>query len=70
MQDELYSADLGRRHKATLGNKRPESSRRWPIACGGAANAFLALLGPSMGGARPGESLASGGADRPLHEPM
>ena len=63
MCSKRYSSDLERRyqacdHGATLQTK-------WPVACGGAANAFLVLLGPSMGAADRGQVAERGGPNRP-----
>ena len=67
MAPELYSPALRVRYRATLAlrNERP-LRKRWPAGCGGAANAFLVLLGPSMGGAPPGQVSQRGGANRPF----
>jgi hypothetical protein len=66
----LFDGDLGRRYQATVTGEPFELSRKWPVGCGGAANAFLTLIGPSMGGAVPGQEPERGGADRPHRTPM
>jgi hypothetical protein len=56
--NQLYSPDVNCRYKATLraaGRDVIPRSQRWPAGCGGAANAFLVLIGPSPGGARQGQ---------------
>jgi hypothetical protein len=67
---ELYSPDLDRRFEATLNVHHTDLGKKWPLACGGAANAFLVLIGPSMGHAIPGETIALGGANRPYGDSM
>jgi hypothetical protein len=68
---DLYSPDLNQRYQATLNtHNRRTLSKRWPFACRGAANAFLVLIGPSMGGASPTEPVEPGGANRPHRDPM
>jgi hypothetical protein len=66
----LYSPSLEERFFATVTAGRIDLGRRWPIACDGAANAFLVLIGPSPGSPTPGEAVQLGGADRPLHRSM
>lgn len=61
----LYSPDLDLRYQATLSVHPLDLGKKWPLACDGAANAFLVLIGPSMGRALPGEPIAAGGANRP-----
>src|SRR5712692_5365846 len=71
MDAELFSKDLTQRYRATLAAAQTDDNVKcWPWACSGAANAFLVLLGPSMGGAGAGEAIAHGGPDRPFQEPM
>jgi hypothetical protein len=70
MDSELYSPDLNRRYLATLRVHRTGLGKKWPLGCGGAPNAFLALIGPSMGHAIPGETVALGGSNRPHRDSM
>ncbi|MFA6546223.1 MAG: hypothetical protein WCS99_17520 [Limisphaerales bacterium] len=69
MSEDLYSTNVEVRYQAT-----PQTQvlieRRWPRGCTGAGNAFLVLLGPSMGKEKPGESRAPGGDNRPYRDPM
>lgn len=67
---ELYSPDLNRRYLATLSMHRTSLGKRWPLGCSGASNAFITLIGPSMGHATPGETVAHGGANRPYRDSM
>ena len=70
MVRDLYSPDAERRYQATLQVGSRRCSTKWPLGCGGAANAFLVLLGPSMGRAPAGQTAERGGADRPYREVM
>lgn len=70
MNPDFWSPDLTTRYRAVAAGGDTVLTRRWPAGCGGAANAFLVLLGPSMGGARKGETPAVGGKDRPFVKPM
>lgn len=65
MHSDLYSPQLERRYRATLAEDGTVLPKKWPVACYGASNAFLALLGPSPGGANADEAIARGGANRP-----
>jgi hypothetical protein len=66
MANRLYAADLETRYQASMETGEKTLSIRWPAGCGGAANAFLVLLGPSPGVARAGEGLATTlGPNRP-----
>jgi hypothetical protein len=69
MYSELYSFDLDRRYEATLRHPT-DRGKKWPFPCSGAANAFLALISPSMGHAAPGKPVSVGGANRPYVNPM
>ena len=68
----LYSSDIERRYRATMAIESTGQllSKRWPIGCSGAANAFLALIGPSRGGAPRGKVADLGGPQRPFGKPM
>ena len=69
MHRERYSPNLERRYQATV--SEPETlTTKWPRACSGAANAFLVLLGPSMGAANRDEQVEHGGAGRPITSSM
>lgn len=70
MHSERYSPQIKQRYRATVAEDGTVLNKKWPMACGGAANAFLALVGPSMGGAGSGEAVKSGGANRPHRWPM
>jgi hypothetical protein len=70
VHSERYSPDLERRYEATISESRTTLPKKWPLACGGAANAFLVLLGPSMGAAARDEPVEVGGANRPQRYPM
>ena len=70
IQKDLYSQKLERRYRATLKSDGITLTKKWPVACFGAANAFLVLIGPSMGGARKGEIGRRGGANRPYRKLM
>jgi hypothetical protein len=70
MYSELYSPHLDRRYEATLSVHHIDLGKKWPFPCSGAANAFLALIGSSMGHALPGETIAVGGANRPYVDSM
>jgi hypothetical protein len=70
MHSERYSPDLERRYQAAISEQGTTLPEKWPVACGGAANAFLVLLGPSMGAPRRDEVVELGGANRPQHHPM
>lgn len=50
MHDALYSDDLAVRYAASTERPTLETGDLWPLGCGGAANAFLALVGASPGG--------------------
>ena len=65
MNPDLYSPDIESRYQASVDLDGHPTGGEWPFACSGAANAFLALVGPSMGGAGADEKVAHGGADRP-----
>lgn len=69
MNTELYSPSLRRRYEASLKAGARETPNFWPMGCGGAANAFLVLIGPSMGRAPTAEVGAVGGANRPVGYP-
>jgi hypothetical protein len=69
MNDDLYSDDVSRRYQATLSAGNLVMPTSWPIGCQGAANGFLVLIGPSMGGAGRGQRAQLGGANRPVSEP-
>ncbi len=69
MHREHYSPHLEQRHDAAV--REPEIlATKWPRGCTGAANAFLVLLGPSMGAAGRDEPIEAGGANRPHRYPM
>jgi len=70
VHSERYSPELERRYEATISESRTTLPKKWPLACGGAANAFLVLLGPSMGAAARDEPVEVGGANRPQRYPM
>jgi hypothetical protein len=70
LDERLYSGQLDERYRATLEAGRLVLSTRWPLGCFGAANAFLTLIGPSPGGAGPGEVRQAGGINRPQRDPM
>lgn len=66
MPDRLHAEDLETRFRASVEAGEETLSIRWPAGCGGAANPFLVLLGPSPGVARAGEGLAKTlGTNRP-----
>ncbi|MFI5398927.1 MAG: hypothetical protein ACHQ9S_25635 [Candidatus Binatia bacterium] len=46
----LYSDDLAVRYAASSERPTRDTGDLWPLGCGGAANAFLALVGASPGG--------------------
>ena len=48
MRGDLYSADLQQRYKASVKGGNRTLKTRWPVGCGGAANAFRVLVGPSV----------------------
>jgi hypothetical protein len=64
MSTDLYDADLERRYRATAASNIV-LPKRWPIGCSGAANAFLATIGPSMGAPTGDEPVQPGGPNRP-----
>src|SRR5438876_9460218 len=68
-EGDLHSRDLQRRYKASIAGGASAMAQRWPFGCGGAGNAFLVLIGPSMGGTRKDEAIATGGANRPVGKP-
>jgi hypothetical protein len=70
MDSELYSPNINQRYLATLSVHRTNLGKKWPLGCSGAPNAFLVLVGPSMGHAIPGETVAIGGANRPHRDSM
>jgi len=70
MHRERYSPNLKRRYQATIAEDGAVLAKKWPRACGGAANAFLVLVGPSMGGNHPSEIPQRGGANRPHDSQM
>lgn len=70
MNRELYSPDLEQRYQATISQDCIPLGINWPMACWGAGNAFLALLGPSMGAVDPGRAAEVGGTNRPRRYPM
>lgn len=70
MNPELYLPDLEQRYQATISQDCISLGINWPMACWGAGNAFLALLGPSMGAADPGRDAEVGGTNRPRRYPM
>jgi len=70
MEEELRSADLETRYRATVAQEQQDLERRWPFGCSGAGNAFLALVGPSMGRHTGPGAPALGGANRPYVRPM
>jgi hypothetical protein len=45
----LHSPSLQARYDASIRGGTRETPERWPLGCGGAANAYLVLIGPSMG---------------------
>jgi hypothetical protein len=49
--DEVYSRNLKRRYRVSVSTDVAiiARARKWPGWCGGVANAFLALVGPSGG---------------------
>jgi hypothetical protein len=65
MNSDRYSPDVKHRYRAALAEDGTRLTRRWPFACFGSANAFLALIGPSMGKAGEGETCHVGGSHRP-----
>lgn len=69
MNNDLYSPEIESRFQATL--KTPITlDRKWPRGCTGAGNAYLVLLGPSMGKELPGEAREVGGPNRPYRDPI
>src|SRR5438105_3579787 len=62
---DRYSPVLDRRYQAALRENGARLKTRMPFACFGTGNGFLALLGPSMGGAGDGEAVCAGGPNRP-----
>ncbi len=65
IESPLFSPDLQQRYQASI--TQPQSlEEHWPLACSGAANAFLVLIGPSMGRAGADQIAQPGGANRPL----
>jgi hypothetical protein len=70
LSPNLYSGDLRLRFEATVSSGPVALPRKWPLGCGGAANAFLSLVGPSMGRPTGGGPPAPSGADRPYRHPM
>ncbi len=69
MTDDLYSADVELRYQATP-QDQVQLEGKWPRGCTRAGNAFLVLLGPSMGKEMPGELREPGGANRPYRDPI
>ncbi len=67
---DLYSADVECRYQATLRAGTRDCLTKWPLGCGGSANAFLVLLGPSMGRVGAGKTAEKGGAGRPYRSVM
>lgn len=70
MNQHLYSSSLRQRYEATASLITQEDARHWPMGCGGAANAFLVLLGSSMSRVGQGQEVAVGGANRPVGQAM
>jgi len=70
IDSDRYSPDLERRYQASISGQTTTLLTNWPLACGGAANAFLVLLGPSMGAADRGKPAEPGGDDHPRGYPM
>jgi hypothetical protein len=54
---DLYSSDPEKRYQASrdYGEKNVDQKFAWRFGCRGSANAWLVLLGPSPGNAKPGE---------------
>lgn len=69
MKTDLYSPTVELRYQATPETHAPLEGR-WPRGCTGAGNAFLVLLGPSMGKEMPGGLREAGGANRPYRDPI
>lgn len=65
-----YAPDLEQRYRASISEHTTTLPTSWPLACWGAANAFLILLGPSMGAADRGKPGELGGDNRPRGWPM
>ena len=70
MHPDRYSPNVERRYQAAIAEGGTFLATQMPFACFGSANAFLALIGPSMGGAAPNDSVQPGGANRPAGNPM
>jgi len=70
MHRDCYSPILERRYRATIAHNGTVLAKRWPCGCFGAANAFLVLVGPSMGGVLSNETPKRGGANRPHYGKM
>src|ERR1700676_1538092 len=62
----LYSANPEERFEASIqyGKETPTQNFVWPYGCWGAANAWLALLGPSPGKPFKGDVRAAGSENR------
>src|SRR6266498_3239108 len=67
---DRYSPDVKHRYQAAVAEEGTLLSGRWPFACFGSANAFLALIGPSMGKAGERETSQLGGPRRPGGDQM
>jgi D-glycero-D-manno-heptose 1,7-bisphosphate phosphatase len=70
LYSELYSPDIECRYEAAQLYKGIRLPEPMPRGCFGSANAFLALIGPSMGKAGMNESVEPGGVNRPKGEDM
>lgn len=70
MHPDIYSPDVERRYQAAIAVEGTLLSEQMPFGCCGSGNAFLALIGPSMGGPAPGATLQPGGDNRPEGSPM
>ena len=70
MHPDRYSSDVELRYEAAISEEGTLLSAQMPFACFGAANAFLTLIGPSMGGPAPNDIVQPGGPNRPAGSPM
>lgn len=70
MNPDRYSPNVESRYQAALAENGTLLPYRWPSACFGSGNAFLALIGPSKGQASEGKTSQPGGPDRPDGDQM
>lgn len=68
--DDLYSPVLDVRYRSSVQGDPKVLTQMWPRACGGAANAFLALIGPSRGHHTGPPPSALGAKTQPQLRPM